>query len=157
MTRQYVLLIIAISALAVGVLVYVFDRQPEFVYFLPGWLSLHTQAGSLFGNIGDYLPTFIHVFAFILLTVAVAIPSATKLIPICLAWFSLDSLLEIAQIETPAQWLSAHTPSWFNGIPFLENTSNYFLMGTFDPVDLISIAIGTLLAYFTITLITRSD
>ena len=156
MNRQSGLLAIAVGALCVGVLVYVFDRQPEFTYFLPGWLSLHDTTGSIFGSIGGYLPTFIHVYVFILLTVVVALPSITKLIPVCLAWLTLDSLFEIAQLNPIAQWIGAHTPEWFNGIPFLENTANYFLMGSFHPFDLLSIAIGTFAAYMTVSLVTRS-
>jgi hypothetical protein len=155
LNRQSGLLIIAIGALCVGVLVYVFDRQPEFTYFLPGWLSLHDTTGSIFGSIGCYLPTFIHVYVFILLTVVVALPSITKLIPICLAWLTLDSLFEIAQLNPIALWIANHTPAWFSGIPFLENTTNYFLMGSFNVFDLFSIAIGTFAAYMTVSLVTR--
>ena len=155
MRRQHILVAISISALCVGVLVYAFDRQPESIYFLPGWLSLHDQSGSIFGSLGNYLPTFIHVYAFILLTVVVAAPSLAKLIPVCLAWFSLDSLFEIAQLNPIAQWIASHTPSWFNGIPFLENTANYFLMGSFNVFDMFSIAIGTLAAYLTVSLVKR--
>jgi hypothetical protein len=45
-------------------------------------------------------------------------------------------------------------PDWFEGIPFLENTRNYFQRGTFDMVDLVAIAVGTAAAYFVITLTT---
>jgi len=155
MARHNGILIIAISALFVGALVYVYDRQPEFVYFLPAWLSFENQTVSFFGKIGNYLPTFIHVYAFILLTVVVTVPTATKLIPVCLAWFSLDSLFEFAQLNPIAQWIGNHIPIWFDGIPFVENTKNYFLMGTFDVFDLISIIVGTLAAYLTAALITR--
>jgi len=155
MNWQGKLLVVAIGALGVGVLVYVLDRQAEFVYFLPAWLSLHNQAGSLFGSIGDYLPTFIHVYVFILLTVVVAVPAISKLIPVCLAWFTLDGLFEVAQLHPIAQWIGSHTPGWFSGIPFLENTADYFLLGTFDVLDLLSIATGTLAAYLTVALIIR--
>jgi hypothetical protein len=155
MARQQKILAIALGALCIGALVYVFDRQPEFIYFIPGWLSLESQTGGLFGKIGNYLPTFIHVYAFILLTVVVAVPTMTKLLPVCLTWFCLDSLFEIAQIDAIAQWVAMHTPTWFFGIPFLENTANYFLMGTFDVIDLLSIAVGTLAAYLTVSILTR--
>lgn len=146
----------ATGALCIGVLVYVLDRQAEYIYFLPSWLSLESQIGGLFGSIGNYLPTFIHVYAFILLTVVVAVPSITKLIPVCLAWFAFDSLFEVAQLNPIAQWIGSHTPIWFSGIPFLDNTADYFLMGTFDVFDLLSIATGTLVAYLTIVFSTRS-
>jgi len=45
-------------------------------------------------------------------------------------------------------WSSGITPDWFTGIPFLENTKDYFLQGTFDFIDLAAIAFGTLIAYF---------
>ena len=154
MARQSKLFAIAIGALGVGVLVYVLDRQAETVYFLPDWLSLHTQAGGIFGSIGDYLPTFIHVYAFILLTVVVAVPAITKLIPVCLAWLTIDTLFEVAQLNPIAHWIANHIPTWFDGIPFLENTANYFLMGTFHVYDLASIAMGTLAAYLTVVFLT---
>ena len=47
-------------------------------------------------------------------------------------------------------------PSWFSSIPFLENTRNYFLYGTFDFNDLTAITIGTLIAYF-VLLSTKKD
>ena len=155
MLRQIEIFTLGFSALSVGVLIYVFDRQPEFIYFLPGWLSLNSQPGGLFGNIGYYLPTFLHVYAFILLTAVVAVPSITKLFPVCLAWFTLDTLFEVAQLDTIAQWLAIHTPAWFAGIPFLENSTSYFLLGTFDAIDLLSIAAGTVAAYITVSVLTR--
>jgi len=45
-------------------------------------------------------------------------------------------------------WPSKIIPNWFAGIPFLENTENYFLQGTFDLIDLASISIGAAIAYF---------
>ena len=46
MLRQIEIFTLGFSALGVGVLIYVFDRQPEFIYFLPGWLSLNSQPGG---------------------------------------------------------------------------------------------------------------
>lgn len=157
MIRQDRLFIFALGALGIGVLVYVFDRQPEFVYFLPAWLSLHDITSGIFGSIGNYLPTFLHVYVFILLTVIIAVPSLAKLVPVCLAWFTLDTLFEVAQLNPIAHWIGTHTPGWFNDIPFLENTAKYFIIGTFDTLDLLSIAIGAFTAYLTITLSTVRD
>ena len=145
----------AIGALCIGVLVYVLDRHTEFVYFLSGWPSFNSVPVGFFGNIGDYLPTFVHVYAFILLTVVVAVPAISKLVPVCLAWFAIDSLFELAQLNPIAQWIGSHTPMGFSGIPFLDNTADYFLSGTFDMLDLLSIATGALAAYLTIVIITR--
>ena len=142
----------AIGALAVGVLVYLLDRQPMSVYFIPDWISLANNLNPIFGEIGNYLPTFIHVYAFILLTTIIVAPSPAWIIPICAAWFSVDSLFELAQITPIDQWIAGNVPDWFTGIPFLENTSAYFIAGTFDLLDLFSIAVGTIFAYLTIRL-----
>ncbi len=147
------ILSIAFSGLVVGVIVYVFDRQSEFVYFLPDWFSVNKFRGGIFGSIGYFLPTFIHVYVFILLTATVSASPNKNLIPICISWFIFDSLFEIGQIHVIAQSIANHVPAWFSDIPILNNTSSYFLMGTFDVLDLISIALGTICAYLTITFV----
>ena len=140
----------ATGALAVGVLVYLLDRQPTSVYFIPDWITLANNLNPIFGEIGNYLPTFIHVYAFILLTTIIVAPSPAWIIPICAAWFAVDSLFELAQFTPIDQWIAGNVPDWFASIPFLENTSAYFISGTFDFLDLLSIAAGTAAAYLTI-------
>lgn len=150
MSRQREILAIAIGALCLGALFYTLARQHDHVYFLSAWLPAAHPASGRFGALGDYLPTFIHVYAFILLSVAVAAPAISKVIPICLAWFTLDSLFEVAQLDLPAHWIAQHLPGWFSTIPILDNTASYFLSGTFDMLDLLSIAAGSISAYITI-------
>lgn len=144
------LLTAALGMLTLGVLVYLLDRQPETIYFMPEWLLLTDSFSPVFGILGDQLPTFIHVYAFILLTFVVLSPSLRMLVPICMGWFVLDCILELAQISIFAQLIANHIPSWFAGIPFLENTAGYFLSGTYDLMDIVSIAMGTVVAYLTI-------
>ena len=150
MSRQREFLAIAICALCMGVLLYAFGRQHDHVYFLSAWTPANYPTARALGILGNSLPTFIHVYAFILLTIAVAAPAMNKIIPICLAWFALDSLFEVAQLDSSARWITQHIPAWFSGVPFLENTANYFMFGTFDVLDLLSIAAGTIAAYITI-------
>lgn len=153
---EIILVAIGIAALLVGVLVYLLDRQPGSAYFIPDWLSLSNTTHSIFSIIGDYLPTFVHVYAFILFTtVMLSPPSKVLLIIICSTWFVIDSLFELAQIDAIANYLSGVMPGWFDGIPFLENTGNYFVYGTFDPLDILSIGLGTVLAYTTVVMINK--
>lgn len=140
----------AIGVLCIGVLVYVLDRQPGSAYFIPNWFALTINFSPIFGEIGNYLPTFIHTFAFILLTVIIVAPSSLQVVLICIAWLAVDSLFEIAQITSIAYWIAGHVPGWFAGVPFLENTSAYFINGTFDSLDLVSIAAGTVTAFLVI-------
>lgn len=146
----------ALCALVTGVIVYLVDRSPGSVYFIPDWLSLSDNVHRVFGVIGNYLPAFVHPYAFVLLTAVLVKPTRQNLYLVCTVWFTIDSLFEIAQMTTVAQWLAAFTPG-FNGIPVLENTRNYFLYGTFDVFDLIAIAAGTIAACFTVTLSQGKD
>lgn len=126
----------AISGLVLGLFVYLIDRHPETVYFIPQWLSLSTNVKPFFGFVGNFLPTFFHVFVFILLTTVVLAPAGKLVIPICTTWLTIDSLFEVAQLPAIAQWIARHVPAWFQAVPFLDNTANYFTAGTFDVLDL---------------------
>ncbi|WP_372523261.1 hypothetical protein [Sulfuricaulis sp.] len=148
--------VIAAVALSVGLLVYLLGRQPEHVYFLFHGFSLAHGHHLLFGVLGNYLPSFVHVYAFILLTAAVADFSKARLLRICAAWFVIASLFEIAQHPAISPIIAAAVPAWFTRVPIFDNTAAYFLNGTFDPLDLLSIVLGTIAAYVTI-LLTRNS
>ncbi len=104
---------------------------------------------SGFGGIGNHLPTFLHAYAFIMLTLAVVVPRRNGAIAICCLWFVADSLFELGQIGVLSEQIANGVPDWFRGIPFLENTVDYFVFGTFDVIDLYSIAFGSLAAFLT--------
>jgi len=148
------LLVVAAMTFTLGLLVYVFDRQAETVYFLPEWLSHQDVSGGFFGSIGGWLPTFVHVYTFIILTVAVA-PTTIKLVPVCLGWFVLECLFEFGQAESAGEWIYIHTYDLFKGIPVLENTAYYFQKGSFDVMDLFAIAGGTIAAFLTTIIIKK--
>jgi len=142
--------LIALAVLLLGVMVYLFDRSASSVYFIPSWLSHTVSVTQIFGATSNHLPTFVHPFAFILFTAALAATNKKHLALICLAWLVIDSSFEAAQIPTVAQWLTGHIPA-FNNIPLLENTQNYLIHGTFDGFDLLSILLGTMAAYFVVS------
>lgn len=147
---------IAVGALVAGSLVYVLDRPAATVYLLPNALSLALSQLPWFGALGGHLPEFIHVYAFILLTVAVS-PWPARVGPICAFWWVVDSLFELGQHPLLAPHLAAALPAWFQQIPILDNTANYFLYGTFDPGDLVAIVLGTIVAYLTNGVIRRNE
>ena len=155
---ETITLITAVIMLLLGVLVYSMDRQPGTAYFLPEWMRLGEGRGSVFGVLGQHLPTLVHVYTFIMLTMALVIPAAYYrrcLLPVCLGWLAFDSVFEIAQINVIARVIAGWVPDWFAGIPFLENTANYFVYGRFDLADLLSIGLGTLAAYLTMHFIIK--
>ncbi|MGE5240659.1 MAG: Ig-like domain-containing protein [Bacteroidota bacterium] len=144
--------LISTVALFFGLLVYLCDRQPEHVYFLSHGLVPAHGPHPLFGVVGNFLPTFVHVYVFILLTAAVAGSTRARLIRICAAWFVIASVFEVAQHPEISSIIAAVVPAWFARIPVLDNTAAYFRDGTFDVLDLLSIALGTVAAYLTVML-----
>ena len=149
-------ILIGVAGLLVGLLIYLVDRRPDqtyFVYSSPINITLSNTIPNLFGLIGNSLPALIHVFSFILITAALISCQKRGYLIICLSWFIVDCAFELGQkFDT---WSSRIIPDWFAGIPFLENTENYFSRGTFDILDLSAIAFGTVIAYFVILTTTK--
>ncbi len=133
--------------LVLGLFVYVLDRQPASVYLIPNWLEAMGPHAPVFVLIGDQIPTFVHTLAFSLLTYALLAPTPGAALLSAVTWLSIGSLFEIAQASAVAHWISSHSPHGLASIPFLENIPGYFLAGTFDPLDLVSIAAGAAIAY----------
>ena len=141
-------ILIGLSALIFGLLVYLLYRPPDQSYFLyvSGLnISLYNTLPNIFGLIGNSVPTFIHVFSFILITAGFLSCQKRGCLIICLSWLLVDSAFELGQNFNT--WSASIIPVWFDGIPFLENTKSYFIHGTFDFTDLAAIAFGTLTAY----------
>lgn len=140
-------ILIGVIGLLFGALVYLVDRAPDQTYFVhtsPVNISLFDTVPNLFGFIGGSLPECMHVFSFILITAGLIFCNRRGYLIICLSWFVIDSAFELGQKFTA--WPSKILPDWFTGIPFLENTGNYFSQGTFDFIDLAAIAFGTMIA-----------
>jgi hypothetical protein len=148
---------VAIAALTftLGVMVYVLDRNPQQIYFLTGFLNHPLSDGSVFGVVGSSLPSFTHVYAFILFTAALLPPGRKTYLGATFAWLITDSAFEIAQHSAIAPIVASVVPAWFADIPVLENTRNYFLHSTFDYFDLAAIVIGAMAAAVTIHITTK--
>ena len=138
-------LFLATFLLLAGVAVYALDRGGA-AHFLSGW-SPGPAAPAIFGPLGDHLPTFLHPLVFILITAAVLRPWPRWLPTICAAWFAVECLFELGQMAPLNVRIAAAMPLWFDGVPVLRNTADYFTHGTFDPLDILSIGIGTVIAY----------
>ena len=145
-------ILIGLTVLLLGTLVYLIDRSPDQTYFVEKSfvnISLHNILPNLFGFVGSSLPSFIHVFSFILITAGLLHWQKKGCIFICACWFIVDCTFELGQKFN--LWSSKITPDWFNGILFLENTKTYFIRGTFDYFDLAAITLGAISAYFVLS------
>jgi len=149
------LLRLATALLVLGVLVYALDRGGT-AYFLPDWLARATGP-SMFGALGAHLPTFVHPFAFVLITAAVLRPGPRGLLFICSAWLVIECAFEVGRWSPLGQRIAAAVPGWFDGVPLLEATGTYFSRGTFDPLDILSIALGVVCAYLVFRFAQRGD
>ena len=148
---------IGLLALAVGIVLYVFDRPSAQIYFVTEWLSQYRGSPSLFGAIGYHLPTFLHVFAFCLITSGILATGRRGVLVVCLSWLLVDGGFEIGQHPLVTQIILPWIPDWFARVPVLDNTADYFIQGRFDPLDLSSIALGAFSAYLVIGLLNRQD
>ncbi len=149
------MLLVAALLLAAGVVVYAFDRGGT-AYFLTGWTGEST-ATTLFGPLGRNLPTFLHTLVFILLTAAILRPWPRTLPIVCLFWFSIECLFEIGQRPPFDTHIATSIPNWFNAIPVLDFTTDYFTGGTFDTLDIVSIGLGAAIAYPLVRMFMRGD
>ncbi len=143
---------VGIIVLAVGVLVYLLDRPSTSVYFVPNSWSFGDSESSVFGAIGNQLPTFAHTFAFILFTSALLRPWQGSTFVACAGWWLIASVFEIAQRDEWAGAIAGRVPDWFADWPLLENVAGYFIGGRFDLIDLLSISLATVCAFMVIQL-----
>ncbi len=104
-------------------------------------------------NVFFYLPITSEIDARIQGAVEMAIITAgliaskkSQFIIICLFWFLIDSVFELGQ-KFSTMFIK-FIPDWFASLPFLENTGDYFVRGTFSFSDIAAITIGTIVAYF---------
>jgi hypothetical protein len=138
----------AVAALTLGVLVYLLDRPPGSVRFIPPGFSLARGHAPYFGALGGQLPDAAHVYAFILLTLFVR-PATARVGVVCAAWWFAEVLLKLAQHPMIAPYAAGASPGWFQHVPLLRNSAVYFMRGTFDPLDLMAITLGAAAAYVT--------
>ena len=155
--KQHIIaILIGITALIPGIVVYVSDRPPGSTYFLnhlPIHLYLPWREIDLFGQVGYVLPDFIHVFSFSLITAGVSAASRPGQLWSCAFWVCIDSLFEVGQGFSHK--LASHIPPWFDNLPILENTAAYFRNGTFDWLDLVAIFLGGTAAFAVLRVIDR--
>jgi hypothetical protein len=146
-------ILIGFTVLLLGILVYLIDRAPDHTYFIHKSfvnISLHNTLPNLFGFIGNSLPSFTHAFSLIFITAGLMQCRKKGCLLICTFWFLTDAIFEFGQKFKALS--STMAPDWFSGIPFLENSKNYFLSGTFDFFDLTAIALGAIFAYFALSI-----
>jgi len=146
----------AVITLTGGAFFYLLARLPGTTYFIPNNVTPIVIAEN-FGLINQALPSLIHPFAFILLTVGIlGCKSRKGILLACIFWFVLVGLFEALQHEYLSQQLVPLLPEWFSQIFILENFRTYMTVGRFDWLDMGFITFGVIAA-FIISTITRQE
>jgi hypothetical protein len=137
-----------LSALCLGALVYLTLRSPDQIYFTRYFNILEPLfevRSPALKTIGGRLPAFLHVFSFSLITASFFRYNKTVYTVICTGWLLVDCCFEVGQkYKTQA---SKMVFDFFDKIPFLESTRNYFLRGTFDWLDIVAFFLGAAAAF----------
>ena len=148
-THAIRLALYAMLALSCGAAIYLLDREIT-VALVPDSLADLTLAVPLFGNLGYQLPSFFHVYAFILLTALCLPRGRNHLFTVCATWLAIECLFEFGQYPglqgAIAEWIFSHS----GDLALLKMSGHYFLNGTFDTRDLLAAALGAVAAWLTI-------
>ena len=153
---EVIQLFVAFVALIMGSLTYLLDRKVK-ASFVPD--QLFSGGGFIFllGSVGNHLPSFSHTFAFTLFTTAVLWTWPRYITACCVIWFIIEALLELGQYNIIAAEIGRLVPIVFYETASLEVIPRYFLDGTFDYFDLLSIALGSICAYFVVQTIKKME
>ena len=149
--RPAVLVAAGCFAIALGLLVYAADRPAGHALLIPAFPAL--TGGRLFGTLGQWLPSFVHPFAFSLFTAA-ALPSrATPRYGACIAWCAVNLAFEVGQHPQISGRLAKVVHDVLGQSPPAGALANYFVRGTFDVGDIAAVILGALAAAAVLRLI----
>ena len=137
------LLVASLVSIALGVLFYVFFREPSALYLfekisLP-WQSITIPNWAFWLN---SIPTLFHALSFSLVTVVVLSKTANSIAFACFFWAFINTIFEAGQL------LQAY-PAWLTDAASSIATAvfAYFVNGVFDPLDIVFAWSGALVAY----------
>ena len=149
--RSAVLAAIGALVFALGVIVYLTDRNTSHSTLIPSvvWLAGY----NLFGMLGGWLPSFVHTFTFSLFTVAVLPERSEPRYGVCFAWFAVNAAFEVGQHPQLSRHLEVFLKGNLELLPLTRALANYFVRGTFDLGDIAAALVGALAAGFVLRLI----
>lgn len=142
-------------ALALGLLVYRADRDATAAWLLPANAALAT--GPVFGALGQWLPSFVHPFAFSLFSAAGRPRPAAPAYRVCAAWWAVNMAFELGQHAQISSHIAEFLQRAFGDTWLTQLLSNYFVRGSFDVGDLIAATAGALAAALVMHLFHRLE
>lgn len=150
-THGVLLAALAFGVLACGALLYLAERDPARVWLMPAGWSIAPLRGLLPAVVRDNGPSFLHAYAFSVLTALCLAPRARSVAIACGGWLAIEMLFEIGQHAKVARLLIEVLPQGLASTSAFARVAGYFTSGTFDPFDLIASALGVAAACATLT------
>ncbi len=130
--------------MALGLLVYLTDREPSHALMIPGVGML--AGGHGLGALGQSLPSLAHALAFSLFTAAALPPRSSWRYGACAAWAAVNVIFEVGQQPQVSARLADLLHSSMGSTPATRTLANYFVRGTFDAGDIVASILGALAA-----------
>jgi len=97
---------------------------------------------GLFGAAGAWLPSFVHPFAFSLVTAAIQPARRSPAYWACALWWAINVAFEVAQAPNVSAEVTHVLPHLLGQSWLTDTTSNYLLRGTFAVGDLVAATAG---------------
>ena len=149
-TNELWLAATAALLLATGAAVYLLDRAPGTAMLLPSaWQRGGITGGdaAFFGELGGWLPSLVHAFAFSTFTALLLPRRAGTAAAACAGWALVDTLAEIGQHPAIAPALAAGLEQAFGAGILVDSLGRYFVRGSFQPADVAAGLAGAGLAF----------
>lgn len=138
--KAFAMIAAGIMTLAIGALVYVADRPVGIFSRLGDGLDfIH------FGRLGYWLPDGLHPLGMALISAGVAGGRPASLRFWAIFWGIIGLCMETGQYF--GKKTTAFLPAGWQDLPFVRETAAYFIHGTFDPMDMVAVLLGSLTAW----------
>lgn len=134
-------------AIILGILIYIAFRPSWQTVWITEIISLDWRKFQLFTELGNNLPSFLHVFGFSLMTAGIIVQKKWTYMIICGSWLFLNLLFEFLQTDAVYTWLNYMSINHDKLNPILHWFKNYSLHAVFDPKDIFALISGAILAY----------
>lgn len=145
---------VAAAALLLGALIYLLDRPAGSAWLLPAqwqeaWQSRWpaSSASSWFGSAGLWLPSFVHAFAFSVLTAWQLPHRPAFAAAACAGWAFVDTLAEIGQHAAMSQDVAAAVTALLGHGSTAVHIARYFTNGSFAVADIVAALAGSAVAF----------
>jgi hypothetical protein len=139
--------VLGFVALLFGILIYAAFRPAWQAVWITEIISLHWRKFQLFTEIGNSLPSFLHVFGFSVLTAGIIDQKRWTSMIVCGFWLLLNLLFEVMQSDAAYSWLNDLSLRTVEFNPFLHGLKNYSLHAVYDLKDIVALISGAIFAY----------